>query len=82
MLTTADGWSADTTKHGYLGLTVHWIDVTNRSKWVLQSEIVGFWALSGAHSGDNLGCYFVGLCDQVGIMGQEQSKVRVLFSYH
>ena len=60
---TADGWSADTMKQGYLSLTAQWIDVRDQGKWVLQSEIVGFWALSGAHSSDNLGCYFVGLCD-------------------
>ena len=78
MSITADGWSADTTKHGYLGLTGHWIDVMNTGKWVLRSEVVGFRALSGDHSGYNLGCYCVGLCDRVGIMGQEQSKVRML----
>ncbi len=75
MLITADGWSADTTKQGYLGLTGHWIDVTGTGKWVLRSEVVGFRALSGAHSGDNLGRYCVGLCDRVGITGREQSKV-------
>jgi hypothetical protein len=60
---TADGWSADTTKQGYLGLTGHWIHLMDTGKWVLRSEVVGFWALSGAHSGDNLGHYCIGLCD-------------------
>jgi hypothetical protein len=45
----ADGWSADTTKQGYLGLTGHWIDVMDNGKWLLRSEVVGFWALLGAH---------------------------------
>ena len=80
---TADGWSADTMKQGYLSMTGHWIDVTDKGKWLLQSEVVGFMALLGAHCGNNLGCYCVGLCNRVGIMGQEQSKVcciKVLFS--
>jgi hypothetical protein len=67
---TADGWSADTTKTGFLGMTAHWIDVTE-GKWKLRAEMVGFKAISGAHSGENLGRYAVGL----GIMDGKQSKV-------
>jgi hypothetical protein len=83
---TADGWSADTTRQGYLGLTGHWIDVMDSGKWVLRSEVVGFRALSGDHSGDNLGRYCIWLCDRLGITGREHSKVRratvCCFTFH
>jgi hypothetical protein len=29
---TADGWTADTTKAAFLGMTAHWIDVKD-GKW-------------------------------------------------
>jgi len=67
---------ADTTKAGYLGLTTHWIDADAQTEvWTLRSEVVGFCALHGTHAGNNLGCYFMGLCDRVGIMLPEHSKV-------
>ena len=76
MSTTADGWMADTTKAGYLGLTAHWIDADAQTEvWTLRSEVVRFHALHGMHAGNNLGCYFVGLCVHVGIMSPENSKV-------
>jgi hypothetical protein len=76
---TADGWSADTTKMGFLGMTVHWIEVKDR-KWKLRGEVVGFKALSGTHSGENIGRYAVGLLDRVSIMGKNQSKAcRVMW---
>jgi hypothetical protein len=71
---TADGWSADTTKMGFLGMTAHWIEVKAK-KWKLRAEVIGFKALSGAHSRENLGRYAVGLLDRVGIMDKKQSKV-------
>jgi hypothetical protein len=71
---TADGWSADTTKQGFLGMTAHWIEVKD-NKWKLKAEVVGFKAISGAHTGENLGRYAVGLLDRVGIMDMKQSKV-------
>lgn len=57
-----------------MGLTAHWIDVKD-GKWTLRGEVVAFRALSGAHTGKNLGRYFVGLCDRVGIMSKTSSKV-------
>ena len=67
---------ADTTKAGYLGMTAHWIDVNAQTEaWTLRAEVVGFRLLHGTHAGKNLGCYFVGLCDRVGIMSPEYSKV-------
>jgi hypothetical protein len=71
---TADGWTADNTRGSFLGMTAHWIDVDS-GKWRLRSEVVGFQGLSGNHSGSNLGRYFVGLCDRVGITSPDESKV-------
>ena len=85
ILITADGWTADTTSHGFLGMTAHWIDVEleeiregevkSRQKWSLQSAVVGFRGLSGGHDGENLGRYFMGLTDHVGITSKTESKV-------
>jgi len=55
-------------------MTAHWIEVKDE-KWKLRAEVVGFKALSGTHSGENLGRYAVGLLDRVGIMDKNQSKV-------
>jgi len=74
-LITADAWSADTTKMAFLGMTAHWIEVKG-NEWKLRSEVIGFKALSGAHTGENLGRYAVGLLDRVGIMDEKRSKVR------
>jgi len=41
----------------------------------LRSDVVAFKGLSGEHSGGNLGRYFVGLCERVGIITQSRSKV-------
>ena len=43
----------------------------DEGKWNLRSEVVGFQGISGEHSGWNLGRYFVGLCDRVGICADE-----------
>ena len=69
-----DGWSADTTKTGFLGMTVHWIKVKNM-KWKLRVEVIGFKTLSGTHSGENLERYAVGLLDHMDIMDKKRSKV-------
>jgi hypothetical protein len=72
---TADGWSVDTTKASFLGVTAHWVDVTN-GKWTLRAEVVGFRGISGEHSGANLGRYFLGVCERVGIVNAQRSKVN------
>ena len=77
---TADGWSADTTKMGFLGMTAHWIEVKD-GKWKMRSEVIGFKAISGAHSGENLGRYAVGLLDRVGIMSAKASKVAWCYTF-
>ena len=58
----------------FFGMMAHWVEVKGR-KWQLRSEVVGFQVISGSHSGLNLGRYFVGLCDRVGITMPEKSKV-------
>jgi len=56
-------------------MTAHWIEVKD-GKWKLRSEVIAFQPVSGEHSGDNLGRYVVGLCERVGIMTKNESKVR------
>ena len=77
MSITADAWSADTTKMSFLGMTAHWIKVKG-TEWKLRSEVIGFKAISGAHTRENLGRYAVRLLDRVGIMDENRSKVRYL----
>ena len=75
--TTADMWTADTTKAAFLGVTAHWIEVKRgfEEMWTMRSEVIGFRTVSGDHSGKNLGRYFVGVCDRIGITNTVQSKV-------
>jgi len=73
--TTSDGWMADNTKGAFPGMTTHWIKVKD-DKWKLRVEVVGFQPILGEHSGENLGKYFVGLCDHIGIMNKGSSKVH------
>jgi hypothetical protein len=72
--TTADMWSADTTKAAFLGVTAHWIEIKNGT-WEMRSEVIGFRSVSGDHSGENLGRYFVGVCDRIGITSKVFFKI-------
>jgi hypothetical protein len=76
--TMADMWTVDTTKAAFLGVTAHWIEVKKEGDetWEMRSEVIGFRSVSGDHSGKNLGRYFVGVCDRIGIMNTERSKVQ------
>jgi hypothetical protein len=60
---------------GFLGMTAHWIEVKEK-KWKMRAEAIRFKAISGTHSGENLGRYAVGLLDHVGIMSKQESKVK------
>lgn len=64
-------------------MTAHWIEVTD-GNWELRNEVIGFKDVSGAHSGDNVGQYSVGLLDRVGIMSPTTSKAcgLMLYSYY
>ena len=81
VLVTADGWLADTTKVGFLGMMAHWIEVKEQ-KWKIRAEVIIFKALLGAHSGENLGRYAMGLLDHVGIMDKKRSKACFLVWSH
>ena len=58
---------------GFQGMTAHWMEV-KEGKWKMRAAVIGFKALSGPHSGENLGQYAVGLLDRVGIMDKKRSK--------
>ena len=56
-------------------MTGHWIEVTD-GKWELRSSVIGFRVISGDHSGNNLGHYFVSTCQCVGIITDNGTKVH------
>jgi hypothetical protein len=64
-------------------MTAHWIEVKGQ-KWKMRAEVIGFKALSGTHSGENLGRYAMGLLDRVGIMDKKISKAWLFYvvSHH
>jgi hypothetical protein len=64
-------------------MTAHWVEVKEQ-KWKMRAEVIGFKALSGTHSGENLGRYAVGLLDRVGIMDKKISKAWLIYviSHH
>jgi hypothetical protein len=70
---------------GFQGMTAHWIEVKD-GKWKMRAAVIGFKGLSGAHDGDNLGRYSVGLLDRVGITSKTGSKaccfLVLMGSYH
>jgi hypothetical protein len=76
---TIDGWSVDTMKASFLGITGHWIDVQG-SDWTLRSAVLAFHAISGQHTGDNLGRYFYSFCERVGIFTPKNHKVPTVFA--
>ena len=75
----SDGWSADTTKQAFLGMTEHWIDMKDKGgkeKWTLCGGVLACRALSGDHSGENVGRYLMGLYDCMGITSKTHFKVH------
>ena len=75
-----DLWSVDQTKASFLGITAHWINIDSTpSKWTLRTEVIAFRGISGPHTGDNIGRYFMGLCERVGLISTGVSKVRPRF---
>ena len=64
-----------------MGITAHWIEVKSLGSWTLCSEVIAFKGIAGAHTGENLGRYFFGLCKQVGIVGNTDTKVSFLLSF-
>jgi hypothetical protein len=72
---TIDGWSANTTKASFLGITGHWINVDG-SAWTLESAVLAFHCISGQHTGENLRRYFFALGEWAGIFTHNKTKVR------
>ena len=64
-----------------MGITAHWIEDKGAGCWTLCSEVIAFKGIAGAHNGENLGHYFVGLCKWAGIIGTTAAKVSFLSSF-
>jgi uncharacterized membrane protein YtjA (UPF0391 family) len=58
----------------FQGMTAHWIEVKD-GKWKMRAAVIGFKGIPGAHDGDNLGRYSMGLLNCVGITSKTGSKV-------
>ena len=78
VLITFDGWSVDTTKAVFQGMTAHWIEV-KEGQWKMRAEVISFKALLDNHGGENLGRYAVGLLDRMEIMDKKGTKVCQFF---
>lgn len=76
---TTDLWSVQQTKASFMGVTAHWIK--SNSSWTLCSEVIAFRAVSGPHTGSNLGRYIVSLCERVGIIDHTDTKVCFFFFF-
>ena len=71
------------TSQAFLGMTAHWINVKTQEVgdgmtkgiWTLKSAVIGFRGISGGHDGENMGRYFMGVTDRVGITGKNHLKV-------
>jgi hypothetical protein len=50
--------------------------------WTLRAEVAGFHLLHGTHAGANLGRYFIGLCDRVGIMSPKHQRYAFTYYFH
>jgi hypothetical protein len=62
---------------GFQGVTAHWIEVKD-GKWKMRGTVIVFKAISGAHDGENLGRYTVGLLDHVGIMDKKKLEGQLI----
>ena len=81
VLTTMDLWSVNKTKAAFFGITAHWIEANTSGQWSLNSQVIAFRGVSGAHDGANLGRYFIGLCECIGIIAAASSKVSTYQTY-
>ena len=85
---TGDSWTADKMDKGFLGMTVHWVEVkkeTSKSgqtmqEWMLWMSVIGFRNIAGGHDRENLGRYFMGITDCIGITGKNSSKASLTHS--
>ncbi|KAF9060115.1 hypothetical protein BDP27DRAFT_1370813 [Rhodocollybia butyracea] len=64
--TCGDMWSSPSNKMPFFGAMSSYILIIPRKKkrplWKLKSTILGFRSVEGAHDGDNLGRYYLGMC--------------------
>ncbi|KZS87027.1 hypothetical protein SISNIDRAFT_398927, partial [Sistotremastrum niveocremeum HHB9708] len=67
---TSDLWSVSTTKESIMGITAHWIDVSEDG-WMLKGSAIAFKGVAGNHSGRNLARYFWACGKRVGIFDAE-----------
>ena len=51
---TADMWTAELMKVGFLSVTVHWIRVKDKI-WTLKSAVIRLRAISGTYANNNIG---------------------------
>ncbi|KAG6905528.1 hypothetical protein DXG01_002232 [Tephrocybe rancida] len=51
---TADGWTADATKMGYLGMMAHWIDISESGQWKLHAEVLYTLSLDNTSANDTM----------------------------
>ena len=77
---------ADKMSKGFLGMTAHWIDIEEEQlksgqtvqHWMLRGVVIGFRCIAGGHNGENMGRYFMGITDRVGITGRTFLKVSLM----
>jgi hypothetical protein len=62
---------------GFQGMSAHWIEV-KEGKWKMKASVIGFKSISGAHDGENLGQYSVGLLERAGIVSETELKASHL----
>jgi len=60
------------TSSGFIGVTMHWINVSDEGKWALKSAVIGMKGITGDHSGKNLGRFVVAVCNCIGLIGKQK----------
>lgn len=76
---TSDLWSADklVKKQSFMGVTVCWTHIDGTGRWSIREKVIGFRAVSGDHGGENLGRYFIAICQRVGIVNKKKKVSKV-----
>lgn len=59
-----------------MGITAYWIE-SRAGCWELCSEVIAFKGITGAHTSENFGRYFLTLCKQAGIINSSGTKVSL-----
>ena len=78
-----DMWTVPHTSDPIMGMLIQWIEVQEDGTWRFRDEVGAFRKIFGKHNGANLGRYFVGLLDRVGVTSRKHNKVRPFsFSLH